>query len=484
MHLLPHIGVLTHIHALNCIHILIPHQNLTPSMSHPTCILYLSYMFHSTCLHNTATVTMELCNSNIIYSHIPRNVFSGWFQIVDENTGSATEHGCDTLDDVIGTNLSKILLIREPASGFKEDPTTGSLLAHMVNPGEILHISNVWTKEWKVAASKDAVPSTKLLKCFDLMHNVVHIPVAHPGKPFSLVGGIKDTSNPKLVYQIRNVIEFWKPGTIIKLVFGWPPQGLPEFHGYVRVSSINRPDCAIVYNFRNGKDVFLEIPLDVNIKVQMAENQQDFIKCDAYQDVLEICQKKIYPYVVNVKVSNIPYSPLKIEHVTGDNGEPGVKILYNNNAKNQKNINYMCIPRDMNLFHSDDVYPPVSKHYVSDTWKIVYRDPEHIYDDYKAIDMGSQGETNTEEPLEFPDDQTMLQHVFLQMTLYDQVGGGGDGGSQSSKISVHSRSSTGTRSSRKSLKNIFDSATTSGANSVVSTDSYEEDGIPHREESC
>ena len=376
-------------------------------------------------------------------------IYLGWFQVVDEKTNKVTEHGFKTLGDIVDGGMSQVLLVREVASGFREDEKTGVMSALVIPPGEILRISHTWTKEWKTdALDKSAIKSTRLLKCYDLMHKVIHIPITHHGKPFSLVGSLKDPTNPKLAYQIRNVIELWKPQTIIKLLFGWPPQGINEFNGYLRITSITRPDCAIVYNFRSEMEVLLEIPLDINIKVQMAENHVDFIKCEAYQNVLEICQNKIYPYVVNMKVSNIPYQALHIEQVTGEDGEHVVKIRRTKYA-NKENTKYMCLPRDMTRFEPK-VYPSVNDHHISNTWRIVYRDPDHVYEDYKTLDLGSQGETYIDNIREFPDDQTMLQHVFLEMSLTHHVDLDGSRGSK-----VSGKGSTGPR--RKNVMDVFSS---------------------------
>ena len=241
----------------------------------------------------------------------------------------------------------------------------------------MVKVEKICTKKWKLVDGtlRGLVkPETQFLKCTDLKKNELCVSLAHPGifNPVAQRGLDKDE---KVVYLINDVIKVFKFPVYVRLAFGWPPKLVgTEFSGVIKLDEIDKKETLVAYNFTNGKDtVITEIPTDLNIRLQTAENLEEIEGSDAFNKAMEECMNSVYPYVVSMKSMEFPYEPV---------GAPPPK-------RHPMAHGLMARPYNMRFFSRSDIYPPLEEQQMSTLSKISFKDPERALKGLYHMDIES-----------------------------------------------------------------------------------------------
>ena len=238
----------------------------------------------------------------------------------------------------------------------------------MVYPGEVLDVLSTVTKEWKadeIESRQKAQPRTEYLKCSDYDGHEICIPMVHPGI-FSPVSERGD-KNPKVVWHITDILDLQLLPITLQLVFGWPPK-LPndiQFSGIITVVEKRRPESIIMYNFQDRSTVVMEIPLDMNMRIQAADDQRNLKRSKAYTAAVKRCQASMCYYLINMKVLDLNY-----DSVPRPDG--GKRSFYP----------YSLMPQavDMVNFSPRDIYPPVKEDRPEKVGLLTFKDPVGLLD--------------------------------------------------------------------------------------------------------
>ena len=109
----------------------------------------------------------------------------------------------------------------------------------------------------------------------------------------------------------------------VNLVFGWTPW-LPDatrFSGLLRLRGMDRPETLVTYNFVHNKNVFVELPINLEMKVRRATDCAQYELSPAYKAALAMCRKKAFPFVSSIKtVTLVHYGSCNgsLRHTSGE----------------------------------------------------------------------------------------------------------------------------------------------------------------------
>ncbi len=323
--------------------------------------------------------------------------------------GATEANACHNTIEGIADSTCTTFLARTTAIGYRCKTSEGGELELStecrVYPGEVLRKGKTTTKKWKVKESETSSedtetgetprgPVTKFLQCFDKRDREIFLPFAHPGEFFAIWNPESKDTSPRsdVVYYAENLVGFTFP-MHVKVVFGWPPEGVPAFSGYLRIFGLTRPDTLVLRSLRPSGNVIVELPLDVNATIRRNKDSEGTNKNKQFQKVLEQTCDYVYPYLISMKPMTVKYQPLK--EIQGEGGD--------STKDKDKAASYsrMGLPRDMTAFNPLDVFPQVDRvTEVSESWTLSFKDPAYLTDsrgmirDENALwlDLGSGGQ--------------------------------------------------------------------------------------------
>ena len=267
------------------------------------------------------------------------------------------------------------LLVRSTLIGhnYTEDANGISLKEEVtILPGELLETCGVAKRKWKIKekiSSLTKEPETKFLKCTDHRNNPVCFPLGHPGQFSPVFDQTRGSNNPKnAVYQVMDILEASMEYPIhVKLAFGWMPT-LPDsprkWQGVLSLKGCGRPDTVVMCNLSpsRSKLPLLEVPIDMDMHVRVAENKPVFSKDSDFKRLMKRCYSMVYPFLTSIKYFNIRYKRRDLSSDTN-----GV----------HKQTSRMSTPVEMSNFNPLDIFPPLAKpEDVSDSWALSFKDPE------------------------------------------------------------------------------------------------------------
>ena len=240
---------------------------------------------------------------------------AGWFAVEPDGGGELQPYV--SMKHVADADCRHFLTV-STLVGFltstTDDDDNISLLAEKkVYPGEVLRVVGIASRKWKVKASSkpSTTPETLLLKCVNREKREISFPLAHPGRFYAIAeqhaeGDDRDMKTD-CVYMIGDIAEICQLPLIVRLVFGWTPWLLDggQFNGLLRLLGADRPETLVMYNFVRNKDIFVELPVGLDVKVRRATNGSQYESSAAYKTALATCRKRTFPFVSSIKSASL-----------------------------------------------------------------------------------------------------------------------------------------------------------------------------------
>ena len=252
-----------------------------------------------------------------------------------------------------------------------------------VYPGEELQITGVASRKWKVKAdlNMSATPKTLLLKCKDQADREICFPLAHPGRFYAITGihatGQDESNNTACVYRMSDIVDSFQLPLNVSLVFGWTPW-LPDatrFAGLLQLRGMDRPETLVTYNFVRNKNMFVELPINLDVKVRRATDCAQCELSPAYNAALAMCRKKAFPFVCSIKTVTLVHYGNRNESIQQSSEETPIE----NEVDTERHCSgYLPIAINMDDFNSRRLFPPMDCYEaVSDGAALSFTDSEN-----------------------------------------------------------------------------------------------------------
>ena len=236
------------------------------------------------------------------------------------------------------------------------------------------------SKRWRLGEEATKQAETKYLLCVDLSGQEVCVPVAHPGTFCALYDSGTDSAHfvwrmdELLSHSMIPMMHFKLPVTV-RLVFGWPPK-FPDgrtFSGVLQLIEKGRPDTVVLYNFREKGTVVGELPMDAQLLLCPASNQEELTSNFIFQAATKRCDREAYCYVINMKVLDLDNRHLvRTINTTTNGATKGGETL---GRKSHIFHGLMASALDMSKFNVRDIFPPVAEKNFTSSWTITFKDP-------------------------------------------------------------------------------------------------------------
>ena len=268
-----------------------------------------------------------------------------------------------------------------------------------VYPGEVLQVVGVASRRWKVRADStpSSTPETLLLKCVNKSKREISFPLAHPGRFYAIAeprteANDSDHRKTDCVYTISDIADAFQLPLNVSLVFGWTPwlRDGGNFDGPLRLLGVNRPETLVAYNFVRSKDVFVELPVGLRVKVRRATDTSQYEGSAAYKTALATCEKRTFPFVTSMKsASLVRYVPRQgsIQGSTGsgageteENGSTDTTEEEVEDRGAAKRSGFLPMAINMDGFNPLRLFPPLDYETVPDMGALSFTDAENCVD--------------------------------------------------------------------------------------------------------
>ena len=246
-------------------------------------------------------------------------MFTGWFQVQRKDEPEPTHF--HTIREVLDAQCRYFLTMTSVSGFYINDEkfnddskeNAGKLLLSdevTVLPGEVLRVGQLVTRSTQ-SVGDGGVVKASFMKCRDLKNNVLALSVVCPGHFYSVPDAPSKATKRTDVYQIWSVLDLYKTFPItVQLIVGWIPKPQPSQHftGLLSLTHKTRPDSIIFHSFSKEGLIFVELPLDADVKIKTAINQSDLEWTDPYKEALQACQRHVFEFVIWNEIAHTPIS--------------------------------------------------------------------------------------------------------------------------------------------------------------------------------
>lgn len=361
---------------------------------------------------------------------------AGWFQIAQgKGPEKDDERHHATIESISSAGCEYFLTRTQIAAFSGLTNIDGKLELHgevKLYPGEIIKVEACIGRRWKARGDdgdKKKQHETKFLKCTDFHGRELYLPYAHPGIFHAVVEDDVNLDDPSVVYQLEDLLKQEKKlPMVVKLIFGWPPKKSVEFHGYLRLLYIRRPDTFVIHGFGSTEQSFAEIPLNIDWRVQSLLNIGKLKGSAMFNDTMERCRDKVYPFLTSIKTLTIQYKCL--DDGDGDNDDEDGPPRRRKSSGNKAIIDRLTDPVDMSNFNPLNIYPPATdlddgQDNVSESWSLSFRDPKPVSPVSKHLYEHKDNVIGEEEPWVMAEEgsasgQGSMVRIGQQSAMYKQ----------------------------------------------------------------
>lgn len=213
--------------------------------------------------------------------------YQGWFELLSEDGKSARPIGSVH-------ELSKVrpdrCLVRENIKAYltSEDERWTFDKTKIVLAGDQLVLNG----ELELPSPGEN-KKVKLLRCFDSKGEIIYLSFDQKGT-FTPIAGDSDFTG---VFQIRDIVRRFRLPLTVKLVQGVRPKVDPSrFTGVIRLDWVYTDETAFVCPVDKNLVRLLPVPIDVNIHLVAAVNQQAMKSSELYRTMITKCNRMISNY--------------------------------------------------------------------------------------------------------------------------------------------------------------------------------------------
>ena len=325
---------------------------------------------------------------------------AGWFSVIPD--GDCELQPFVSMKQVADSNCRHFLTVTTLV-GFltstDADDNICLVAEKKVYPGEMLQVTGVASRRWKVRTNStpSSTPETLLLKCVNKSKREISFPLAHPGRFYAIAeprtkANDSDSDNRKTdcVYTISDIADAFQLPLNVSLVFGWTPwlRDGGNFAGQLRLLGVDRPETLVAYNFVRSKDVFVELPIGLRVKVQRATNSSQYEGSAAYKTALATCEKRTFPFVTSMKsASLVRYAARRgstqdsTEDGAGETTENGTTDTTGEEDRGAgKRSGFLPMAINMDGFNPLRLFPPLDYETVPDIGALSFTDAENSVD--------------------------------------------------------------------------------------------------------
>ncbi|CAL1544989.1 unnamed protein product [Lymnaea stagnalis] len=213
--------------------------------------------------------------------------YQGWFELLSEDGKSARPIGSVH-------ELSKVrpdrCLVRENIKAYlmSEDERCTFDKTKIVIAGDQLVLNG----ELELPSPGEN-KKVKLLRCFDSKGEIIYLSFDQKGT-FTPIAGENDFTG---VFQIRDIVRRFRLPLTVKLVQGVRPKVDPSrFTGVIRLDWVYTDETAFVCPVDKNLVRLLPVPIDVNLQLVAASNQQAMKSSELYRTMITKCNRMIANY--------------------------------------------------------------------------------------------------------------------------------------------------------------------------------------------
>lgn len=173
-------------------------------------------------------------------------------------------------------------------------------------PGDVFKTGKVFLNSRKINSGLFKKNKTKeefYLKCTDTIDREVFIPYDAEGVfiPISRGGN-------RVLMQLPDIIRSASLPCMVKLVYGSEPGTPSPFSGLIHLKSASKGTCVTASTILNLKNIFLEFNVNVQVKLQIAENYHDLDKNPQFNSIMKVCHYAAESYGKGIKTSYMYFS--------------------------------------------------------------------------------------------------------------------------------------------------------------------------------
>lgn len=328
---------------------------------------------------------------------IPKD-YPGWFSVIPD--GDYELQPFASMKQVADSDCRHFLTVSSLV-GFltstDADDNICLVAEKKVYPGEVLQVTGVASRKWKVKASSkpSSTPETLLLKCVNKTKCEISFPLAHPGRFYAIAepraeGNDSNSRKTDCIYTISEIADVFRLPLNVSLVFGWTPwlRDGGNFGGQLRLLGVDRPETLVAYNFVRYKAIFVELPVGLSVKVRRATDSSQYEASAAYKAALATCRKRTFPFVSSIKsASLVRYAARRgraqesTENGTGKTGENETRdTTGEEESDGAKRSGFLPMAINMDGFNPLRLFPPLDYETAPDIGALSFTDAKNNVD--------------------------------------------------------------------------------------------------------
>ncbi|PVD23364.1 hypothetical protein C0Q70_16632 [Pomacea canaliculata] len=268
-----------------------------------------------------ASIFYEQCDGVVVRRQaegrllIPED-YKGWFAVLGLPDTVTREKVVPHFRQVAQLALSKCqtFLIggNQPIGAFYIDTSNGGAckpLPRTLYPGDVLKMGTLYAAETTVKVKsgpfrgkKTVKKEEKFLLCTDENDRDVYLPVEKRGVFYVLT--MEGQGMPKIpILRMPDIIARSRFPCIVKLIYGRVPPTPCSFTGTLLLQDSYMETSVIACTMFNVKNIFVDVPIDTDLRFFLAENTREVVGSQAYRSAARLCHEKASTYMRNMKVA-------------------------------------------------------------------------------------------------------------------------------------------------------------------------------------
>lgn len=177
-----------------------------------------------------------------------------------------------------------------------------SLLSLFAFPLICASVSHVQVKSGPFRGKKTVKKEEKFLLCTDENDRDVYLPVEKRGVFYVLT--MEGQGMPKIpILRMPDIIARSRFPCIVKLIYGRVPPTPCSFTGTLLLQDSYMETSVIACTMFNVKNIFVDVPIDTDLRFFLAENTREVVGSQAYRSAARLCHEKASTYMRNMKVA-------------------------------------------------------------------------------------------------------------------------------------------------------------------------------------